>query len=167
MAKKKSASSQSKGQASEPAKPIAKQTSTEIDDIFAAKSTKPASKSKSKSKSKTKHSSASSKETNPGSNPASVNADVDVEVGVDAGADNTTATVTTKPTKVTSKAKPTESTKRKATSAFKDDDGFFDTRGTRTKQKTVDGYHIYTLTDLKIGQGGDTAECPFDCECCF
>lgn len=32
---------------------------------------------------------------------------------------------------------------------------------------TEDGLRIYTAEELKIGQGGDTADCPFDCNCCF
>lgn len=30
-----------------------------------------------------------------------------------------------------------------------------------------DGLPIYTEESLKINQGGDTADCPFDCWCCF
>ena len=30
-----------------------------------------------------------------------------------------------------------------------------------------DGLPIYTEESLGIGQGGNTALCPFDCECCF
>ena len=41
----------------------------------------------------------------------------------------------------------------------------------KSKQKkarfTEEGYRIYTVDDLKIGKGGDTEDCPFDCECCF
>ena len=30
------------------------------------------------------------------------------------------------------------------------------------------GMNIYSVSDLKIGAGaGDTAQCPFDCECCY
>ena len=32
---------------------------------------------------------------------------------------------------------------------------------------TKEGYKIYTAEDLKIGQGGDGPDCPFDCDCCF
>ena len=32
---------------------------------------------------------------------------------------------------------------------------------------TKEGFKIYTTEDLKIGQGGDTPDCPFDCDCCF
>ncbi|GAA5960816.1 hypothetical protein JCM3765_000827 [Sporobolomyces pararoseus] len=42
---------------------------------------------------------------------------------------------------------------------------FRDSRGTR--KKTEDGLPIYDTSELKIGLGGDTELCPFDCECCF
>jgi hypothetical protein len=32
---------------------------------------------------------------------------------------------------------------------------------------TTDGLKIYTENDLKIGKGGNTELCPFDCDCCF
>ncbi|KAL7069125.1 hypothetical protein ACR3K2_03820 [Cryptosporidium serpentis] len=32
---------------------------------------------------------------------------------------------------------------------------------------TEDGLPVYKLEDLKIGQGGGTPDCPFDCECCY
>lgn len=32
---------------------------------------------------------------------------------------------------------------------------------------TEEGFKIYTAEELKIGQGGDTSDCPFDCNCCF
>ena len=32
----------------------------------------------------------------------------------------------------------------------------------------IDGLRIYTRADLKLGNtGGDTPDCPFDCQCCF
>ncbi|OQR91363.1 hypothetical protein ACHHYP_04763 [Achlya hypogyna] len=31
----------------------------------------------------------------------------------------------------------------------------------------ADGLPIYTAASLRINQGGDTADCPFDCWCCF
>ena len=46
-----------------------------------------------------------------------------------------------------------------------DEDGFGDSRGKR--RKTDDGLPIYSEKELNIGQGGDTAECPFDCWCCY
>ena len=32
---------------------------------------------------------------------------------------------------------------------------------------TDDGLKIYNEDDLNIGKGGNTPECPFDCNCCF
>ncbi len=32
---------------------------------------------------------------------------------------------------------------------------------------TEDGFKIMGHGDLKLGQGGNTKDCPFDCECCF
>ena len=30
-----------------------------------------------------------------------------------------------------------------------------------------EGLPIYTTEELKVGAGGDTDKCPFDCDCCF
>ncbi|GAA5939816.1 hypothetical protein JCM3775_001639 [Rhodotorula graminis] len=49
--------------------------------------------------------------------------------------------------------------------AAEEDERFMDSRGTR--KKTEDGLPIYSLDELNIGHGGDTPECPFDCQCCF
>lgn len=50
-----------------------------------------------------------------------------------------------------------------------DDLDFFDSRGLRRKTRalTEDGLPIYTPKELKIGMGGGTDLCPFDCNCCF
>ncbi len=32
---------------------------------------------------------------------------------------------------------------------------------------TEDGLKIYSMDDLNMGKGGNTSECPFDCQCCF
>jgi hypothetical protein len=32
---------------------------------------------------------------------------------------------------------------------------------------TEEGWKIYTPEELSIGKGGETADCPFDCNCCF
>lgn len=45
------------------------------------------------------------------------------------------------------------------------DDLFEDGRGLR--KKTEDGLPIYLDTELNIGLGKDTEDCPFDCQCCF
>jgi hypothetical protein len=49
----------------------------------------------------------------------------------------------------------------------KDDIG--DTRGTKNRARplTDDGLPIFTAEEMGIGTGGDTADCPFDCECCY
>ncbi|KAH0479618.1 MAG: uncharacterized protein KVP18_001972 [Porospora cf. gigantea A] len=31
----------------------------------------------------------------------------------------------------------------------------------------TDGWPIFSLEELNVGQGGGTDLCPFDCECCF
>jgi hypothetical protein len=48
-------------------------------------------------------------------------------------------------------------------------DDFFDSRGLKRKSRslTEDGLPIYTVSELKIGLGGGTELCPFDCNCCF
>lgn len=49
------------------------------------------------------------------------------------------------------------------------DEPIADTRGTRKRARplTDDGLPIYTDKEMRIGQGGSTAECPFDCSCCY
>ncbi|KAI8069326.1 hypothetical protein BC940DRAFT_298451 [Gongronella butleri] len=47
------------------------------------------------------------------------------------------------------------------------DDAFADSRGKKSKRLTDDGYPLYDVKDLRIGEGEDTPECPFDCQCCF
>ena len=34
-------------------------------------------------------------------------------------------------------------------------------------RKYVDGLAVFTEAELNIGQGGNTEDCPFDCNCCF
>lgn len=36
-----------------------------------------------------------------------------------------------------------------------------------TRRRTEDNLPIYTVEELNIGKGGNTDECPFDCNCCF
>ena len=40
---------------------------------------------------------------------------------------------------------------------------------TKTRKYTEEGWPIYSEEELKIGddKGGETADCPFDCQCCF
>ena len=35
------------------------------------------------------------------------------------------------------------------------------------RKYTEEGWPIYTEEELNIGKGGETADCPFDCQCCF
>lgn len=51
----------------------------------------------------------------------------------------------------------------------KNDLEFTDTRGLKSKARplTADGLPIYTAEEMGIGTGGDTPDCPFDCQCCF
>ncbi|EOB12653.1 hypothetical protein NBO_386g0010 [Nosema bombycis CQ1] len=37
----------------------------------------------------------------------------------------------------------------------------------KSDRKFIDGLPIYTVEELKIGKGGDTEDCPFDCDCCY
>jgi hypothetical protein len=32
---------------------------------------------------------------------------------------------------------------------------------------TEEGFKIYSTEELNIGKGGETEDCPFDCNCCF
>lgn len=32
---------------------------------------------------------------------------------------------------------------------------------------TADGLRLYKEDELNIGKGGETEDCPFDCNCCF
>lgn len=50
-----------------------------------------------------------------------------------------------------------------------DDDDFGDSRGLKKRKRptTEEGYPIYTDKEMKIGLGGDTPDCPFDCWCCY
>jgi hypothetical protein len=62
-----------------------------------------------------------------------------------------------------------ESKKPKKKSPSSTLDLYNDVTGEKTakKRRVVDGFKIYTEEELQIGQGGDTADCPFDCKCCF
>lgn len=48
------------------------------------------------------------------------------------------------------------------------DDIFGADAGAKGRKKTEEGYAIYTEDELQLGaKGGETDQCPFDCECCF
>ncbi|KAK9904167.1 hypothetical protein WJX75_005718 [Coccomyxa subellipsoidea] len=46
-------------------------------------------------------------------------------------------------------------------------DDFFGSGPGKARRKDADGFTIYTEDELKVGKGGKTPLCPFDCECCF
>lgn len=48
-----------------------------------------------------------------------------------------------------------------------DEENWADSRGKMPRKKTDDGFNIYSQDELRIGLGGDTADCPFDCKCCY
>lgn len=50
---------------------------------------------------------------------------------------------------------------------FQDDMGFTKEGYAKKLKYTEEGYRIYTSEELKLGQGGGTDLCPFDCDCCF
>ncbi|KAL2317932.1 hypothetical protein Fmac_031808 [Flemingia macrophylla] len=64
------------------------------------------------------------------------------------------------------KKKKKKNVKRKADGA---DDGEFADPPSRPRNKTVDGFSVYTEEELGINNadGGNTPLCPFDCSCCF
>ena len=37
----------------------------------------------------------------------------------------------------------------------------------KIRKRTEEGFKIYNLEELNIGKGGETEDCPFDCDCCF
>jgi Eukaryotic protein of unknown function (DUF1764) len=46
----------------------------------------------------------------------------------------------------------------------------YDVRGSSiddTYKYTKDGHRIYTPEELRLGEGRDGEECPFECNCCF
>jgi hypothetical protein len=77
--------------------------------------------------------------------------------------DDLFSTRTTKPTK------PTKSTKPDKTAQPRPKDEIGDTRGKKKKARplTDDGLPIFTAEEMGLNKGGDTADCPFDCSCCF
>lgn len=56
-----------------------------------------------------------------------------------------------------------------AATAAPDRSDFFDSRGLKRKTRalTEDGFPIFSPKELKIGMGGGTDLCPFDCNCCY
>jgi hypothetical protein len=82
--------------------------------------------------------------------------------------------------KTPSKPAVTIPVKSSVTRSVNDNDDFADIRGikkriilsstvwlTRVGKRTSDGLTLYQEDELRIGQGGDTPLCPFDCDCCM
>ncbi|KAK9804606.1 hypothetical protein WJX73_007261 [Symbiochloris irregularis] len=46
-------------------------------------------------------------------------------------------------------------------------DDIFGTAAASKRRRDPEGLPVYTPEELNIGQGGDTADCPFNCKCCF
>ena len=82
--------------------------------------------------------------------------------------------------KAPSKLAVTIPVKSSVTRSANDNDDFADIRGikkriilsstvwlTRVGKRTSDGLTLYQEDELRIGQGGDTPLCPFDCDCCM
>ncbi|EEB07170.1 hypothetical protein SJAG_02251 [Schizosaccharomyces japonicus yFS275] len=46
------------------------------------------------------------------------------------------------------------------------DDLFADPKGNTGRKRTEEGFLVYDEDELRIGKGGDTPLCPFDCDCC-
>mmetsp|Transcript_47716 Transcript_47716/g.91175 ORF Transcript_47716/g.91175 Transcript_47716/m.91175 type:complete len:172 (+) Transcript_47716:150-665(+) len=43
----------------------------------------------------------------------------------------------------------------------------FESLSNTSREKTDDGLFIYSDKEMKVGLGADTANCPFDCWCCY
>jgi hypothetical protein len=86
---------------------------------------------------------------------------------------STKATGSGNVTKIVEKSGPTKSKSKKPDTASKKAGSSSDPFGLTPSTKndsldyTEEGWRIYTPDELGIGKGGDTAECPFDCKCCF
>jgi len=48
-----------------------------------------------------------------------------------------------------------------------DDMGFTREGGPKQRKKTEEGWNIYTEEELRLGGGGGTPLCPWDCQCCW
>uniref|UniRef100_A0A7R9V8Y4 DUF1764 domain-containing protein n=1 Tax=Chlamydomonas euryale TaxID=1486919 RepID=A0A7R9V8Y4_9CHLO len=57
------------------------------------------------------------------------------------------------------------SSKKSKVEGSKDD--IFGAQTGKGRKRTEEGYAIYTEDELKLGAGGDTDLCPFDCDCCY
>ncbi|KAI8970348.1 hypothetical protein BDF20DRAFT_890739 [Mycotypha africana] len=131
---------------------------SEIDDIFNKKSAKPVKTDKKKSSDKE----ASKKED------ASDNSDSEEDNHDEEELDEEDAKKVEEVVFAELAAVKSKNAKKRSAPAPSADDDFSDSRGIKkTKRTTEDGYPLYDVKDLNIGLGGDTPECPFDCQCCF
>lgn len=46
-------------------------------------------------------------------------------------------------------------------------DDLFASGPTKKRRCDAEGLPIFSVDELEIGKGKDTADCPFDCDCCF
>jgi len=45
--------------------------------------------------------------------------------------------------------------------------GFTRGSGSGGRRQTEEGFNVYSPEELKLGGGGGTRLCPWDCNCCF
>ncbi|ORX62465.1 hypothetical protein DM01DRAFT_1331884 [Hesseltinella vesiculosa] len=146
MAKKKNTSSTKKNEPVKPAesqKPAA--TTDEIDDIFASKGSKKESKQDA---------------------PKDQTQDNDTKDNADDGKVEEVVFAELAAVKSLKRKQPSAPSPE-ANTSIATDDTFADSRGKKAKRLTDDGYPLYDVKDLRIGEGEDTPDCPFDCQCCF
>ncbi|BGP49573.1 hypothetical protein JCM10450v2_005468 [Rhodotorula kratochvilovae] len=166
-----------------------KRTASEIDDIFAAKKPKPSLAAPAAQKpagAATSTAAAPAATGTAASGPAKKKAKKDKAAGAVAEApaqgkadklpaapskrvpetiiDTSKAIETYKPEPLIPKTLRENATDEERKAA-EEEERFMDSRGTR--KKTEDGLPIYSFDELRIGFGGDTPECPFECTCCF
>jgi len=60
-----------------------------------------------------------------------------------------------------------EKAKKRSKSNLDGLDAVVNPRAKYGNRKVIDGWKIYKEEELKIGHGGGTPLCPFDCNCCY
>ncbi|KAI5822958.1 DUF1764-domain-containing protein [Schizophyllum commune Tattone D] len=74
----------------------------------------------------------------------------------------------TKPSTTTAKPGASAPPKPKKSKPSADDEKFKDSKGSRSRRQTEEGWAVYKVDELGIDEtAGDTPLCPFDCQCCF
>ncbi|TYJ56066.1 hypothetical protein B9479_003176 [Cryptococcus floricola] len=160
----------------------AQQSSTSIDDIFAAPKAKKTStvpesntkKDKGKSKASSEANVASSSKVEDGEKKKKKKvkkaAESKPEEEIEESKVETVVDPSTIPVAVPEPAVKPKKDKGKKRSAQEDeeDEMFKDSRGTGPRRKTEEGFLIYKEKELEIDpEAGGTPLCPFDCDCCF